>query len=430
MWKNPKVIQDILCPLIVVSLRDSDSRTPFLTIDSPWTEAHGLLSDLYENVRAQTSREAMERVLRRETASIAKQLSEKKNWQLIADLGRLTQLLQSIATQDQRGFCLGVTHLLHCLISSETKFLIGTRFGKATWIPWKPLRSPTTEFTFARAIGPDIEYIGSEDLELVEDADQWPMAESGQYRSLPAIPNCWQKVAILLEDSYYNQQYVPHPDGSYVRLQGVSGLESVIIKAKRGLYDRNYVDIMAVYNFSRGKTLVVIDGSMAMQQEDDLRRRVALKRPDFLVWLTALIYHDLVTAKEVVRSSRSAAESTTSIARTEKPEHIPEIRWTYIPRRHKKEVREVRRPATTPRSMSAHRVTGHKRRAKMTDRQRCLIQDFEQETGIDILRWIPEGYTFVRPHVVPKEDSEHLQSLPRFIRTRIQQELQALLLKD
>jgi hypothetical protein len=59
----------------------------------------------------------------------------------------------------------------------------------------------------------------------------------------------------------------------------------------------------------------------------------------------------------------------------------------------------------------------------MTEEQRLRILEFEAETGFIVLDNLPEGKTWVRPHVSPKADSEVVMNLPRFIRAKMQREL-------
>lgn len=428
MWKNPGLIENTYCRFIAATLWENDFQSkPFPPATDPWKDAHEILFDLYEALRKENSVENAKRTIRKRIQQIADEICQEKKWGLVPDLYHVVQTLGTDTTEIRLAFGTCITLLVHYLVGTEKKILIGARHGQPTWVLWEPPQSMDSKPTVAMSLGPDIEYIGSEDLDLLDRCGTWVGISANTLTSLPVVRDCWRRVEDLLEHAYYNQQYVPHPAGSFVRLQGIPGLDSVVIKVKRGLRDRNFIDIIGLFSLGWEKNVVIIDGSMAMQKRDDLQKQLSSQYSNLLTWLTALIYHDLVTAKEKeVLGPRSVSEAVAS-AGLQKPEHIPELQWTYIPRTHKKTTQEVRRPASVRRCMSAHRVHGHKRRANMSDQQRDLIRDFEHETGLEVLRWIPEGYTFVRPYVVPKEGSESIGDLPLFIRTRIQSELQRLL---
>ena len=66
----------------------------------------------------------------------------------------------------------------------------------------------------------------------------------------------------------------------------------------------------------------------------------------------------------------------------------------------------------------------------MTEEHRQEILKFEAETGIQVLRWLPEGHTFVRPHISPNIGSDELAKLPKFIRVRMEEEIRRALQSD
>jgi hypothetical protein len=267
-------------------------------------------------------------------------------------------------------------------------------------------------------IDSDIKYLDAGDIPLIPRADEWIIANSLPF---PKVPNCPARVAEILERAYYNQRYVLHPEGSYVKTRGAYGVDSLTLKVKKGLADPNFIDLIGFFKTEKGGFVTAISGLTAVSPISD---SYLYGDDDFALLLMAQIYHDLVTGVEVASRPLQKGDS-------EKPSKLPaelsELGYTPIPRVVRRKQLEIRMLSPNPRSMQPHRVSGHKRKANMTDQQREAIRELEQETGIEILKWIPEGYTFVRPHISPAGDSQAIQGLPRFIRRRIQRDIQKLL---
>ena len=59
----------------------------------------------------------------------------------------------------------------------------------------------------------------------------------------------------------------------------------------------------------------------------------------------------------------------------------------------------------------------------MSDKHREELERWQKARGLNILSRIPEGFTFVRPFVVPADDPAALKGLPQFIRRRMETEL-------
>ncbi len=141
----------------------------------------------------------------------------------------------------------------------------------------------------------------------------------------------------------------------------------------------------------------------------------------YLLWVTALIYHDLVTAQEITGERRIKGPKVGIGTGGQEPS------WIYIPRKVHRQRVEPRVPSPNPHFVTPHRVSGHKRQANPTDKHLKELERFERETGLrilDLLRRNP-GFTFVRPHVSPSSDS--VANLPRFIHARLQREIEALM---
>lgn len=139
------------------------------------------------------------------------------------------------------------------------------------------------------------------------------------------------------------------------------------------------------------------------------------------------VYHDLVTAKEVEGAPKRLEGGVGELTEVLKPGWIPipRVKFTDVqPFRAGGEVKEF----FSSRTRVPHGVRGHKRKAQMSDQQRDKILLFERQTGLKILDRIPQGYTLVLPHARPKGSEVEISALPQFVRFRLQEELDAILL--
>lgn len=366
-------------------------------------------------------------------------ISREKNYLLLSDLYNVIvdlQLQVDATTGEVSAAQPQIAHIaslfvtsVHLLLGSETEWLIGTRGNRPTF---KRLakRASSPEGLIALFTRPglysNIRYLQSGDEFLVPEPSEW--VSNPSHRQWPEASD--DDVRRKLEDAYYNQHYVMDEGGAYVKICGCPYLESMNLKVRSGIKDPNYFDFLARFNFTDGSYLHVMDSHVAQGESPHLDRLGLAQEhrvPAFLNYLIAQIYHDLVTATELGFSQpRYITESRTDDRR----ENSSEISWIYIPRLIRGRPQEsVRRWADTQRSAEPHRVRGYKRKGKITDRHRLELQSFEQETGLKVLEWLPDGYTFVRPHVSPSTDYESMAKLPHFIRVRMQKEIQELLAK-
>jgi hypothetical protein len=444
MWKNPTVITKY-CKKITKYLVAGDfEQKPFPEIRVEYrTKPTIQVVELYEKLRHQalshegSEQTALGSALFQGALDITQGIVSDRNWQAIWDLsmfGHVSTMELNSKTDDVRGtFCVFIAELVHLMIGTEESFLCGIRHNQPTWVSYGKFRPGIDGIPKLYRINMDLRYIDPNDLDILPTYAELLDSSYPAGPIFPVMDGYWDKIANLLEDAYYNQQFLTHPAGSLVRVAGIHGVDEAIIKAKRGVSDPNYLDFLGVFTVHGKKYICTLCGEDAMKRPDDnnfVNANMAHSDVLFFRWLLSLLYHDLVTAKDVMPGRERRLDNKAKAA-AKLPEKIAEdLRWIYIPRKRKKETLEIRRPAVNPRSMSPHRVSGHKRRANMTDRQREAVRALEQESGIEILRWIPEGYTFVRPHIVPADGSASIMQLPRFIRTRIQEDIKSLLLNS
>lgn len=405
----------------------------------PSNKGHETLATLYEDLRrecysiphALTLRDAdrLSRYLGRKLVRLAQDIKQKGRWQMVADIYRTadSKRLEPF-TESHLAFTITCGRVIHLLVGSENRFLVGVRNNRSAWQHWQaPVRSSIWELLHAFPIDSDIEYIDEDDLDILPPADKWKHTPQ-ELPKIVVIPNVWRQIGDLLEHAYYNQQYMPHPKGSLVRVTGVEGLSHLTIKVKPGLYDPNYIDLIGVFDYGSTKEVLVLSGITGLSRViEPLQRRSSEDRQDFLYWLMVQVYHDLVTARETEgRSERRSQRIADSEAFEEETNAGPDITWTPIPRIIKSRSTEPRQPLEHPRNLIPHRVRGYRRKGEMTEKHRAVLEELERTTGLQILRWIKPGCTFVRPHISPAIEPEEIMRLPLFIRAKIEQEIRRL----
>jgi hypothetical protein len=315
--------------------------------------------------------------------------------------------------------------VVQALLGSESEFLMGTKGHIPAYCPLTPaIRSPENCLDRIMShLTNQMAYLQRGDESFVPQPGEWSMAVGRHH--WPVIPV--QKVYELLEHAHYNQRYIVDAAGAHVKLMGCAPIESLVLKVRKGIYDPNYYDFIVRFNLSTGGYLHVMDGTAVTSELPHMQREFIHGHSSYFHFLTALIYHDLVTAVEIpfAQPGKKGGGAVTSLAPLREQEGVS---WIYIPRVIRGRPQErVRVALSTPRSMEPHRVRGHKRRGKMSDTHREELRRFEKETGFQILNWLPAEHTFVRPHVSPGGSYEWLATLPRFVRARMQQEIHSLL---
>lgn len=139
--------------------------------------------------------------------------------------------------------------------------------------------------------------------------------------------------------------------------------------------------------------------------------------------LLAQIYSDLVTARDVSPNTArhfDVKQTTTSTGTQEKKFSI-RPGFKYIPRvvRVGEKPKERERYSGPSRAVRPHAVGGFPRHRNMTPKQREVIQEFETKTGVEILKHLPRGWTYVRPFTVPRGAEVEIKRLPHFLKTRV-----------
>ncbi len=316
---------------------------------------------------------------------------------------------------------------LHFAAGSEDTVLIGTK-GEPIWRQLrKPLQIETDFVRFHFPVAAQMNDIGPDDAAFIPDPEDTLRGSGDLADRLPQFPSM-RPILTLLEDAWANFRYVPNPEGSIVVFHDPrSPVRSMILKVYQSPRDETSLGLMAKLEHEHGSSFFSINDVVFI-----LRDRPEYLPPDavpekfntYLLWLCVQVYHDLVTAKQItVRRPQKEGGKGKKKPKPEKPQIC--TGWTYIPRvvynrelPVRSKVLESREPYT-PRYVRMHR-----RRANMSDEQRQAVQEFEAQYGIQVLRFIPEGYTVVRPYISPTISAEEWNRLPKYIKARIQLDLE------
>lgn len=399
------------------------------------TELHHLLREEVEaEMRARSDRDPMTvskdfyNRISTWLENLAADLERRKQQHLLLDLYAAASYWESFAPQSSDWVGIFIT-CLRLLLGDEKRLLAGLRNGRAAY---RAIQAPLTSNLAISQAAECLITMGDFSLKVLDQDDMHMIPDPSQL-SKRAAREKWpevrstQAISDLLSDAYYNQYYVPHPAGAYVKLHsGDSLIRGLTIKVKPSVSDRNYHDFIFRFHLEDGDFFLGMDALMATRQA--LTFSEVAGRPldwGYLYLLGAQVYHDLVTVRHLPQRRRGEPEKSTPVERKSLVRD-DEPAYRYIPR-VVQIGRENSHPARcsldTPRVSDPHYVSGHPRIGNLTDDQRQRILEFEAETGFKVLDNLPEGKTWVRPHMSPKADGTVVQNLPRFIRARIQTEL-------
>lgn len=311
---------------------------------------------------------------------------------------------------------------LYLMCCEPNRFLVGTKNG----LHWKKIKLGID------SINPDppLHYYGLKYLNNLPVVGQ---------RELPVVPeamihiNNMDKVTLpkparsvedLLEDTFFHRRYNVPPEGADVRFMKAGDIAKMSVLQSDGFVMGR---VMTVY----GDKLVRID--LETGTYDDFTAGIT-EDPNQAVWgnIVAETYHDLVTADVIstthhrpLRSSMLSVlpDISSDISFSDSPQVI------YIPRtvRTRLQTEEPREIYHGMRHVKPHFVTDYLRRGNMSDKQKQELLKLEQQWGIQFIKNVPEGHTWVRPHVTPKGAERFIKSLPIFVKRRIETQLAAKL---
>ncbi|HUV43088.1 MAG TPA: hypothetical protein VMY36_04290 [Patescibacteria group bacterium] len=229
------------------------------------------------------------------------------------------------------------------------------------------------------------------------------------------LPQPAKSIEELLEEAYYRQRYTVSPEGAEVRLQNAGDLKTIVVKQIGNM-------IMAKAVTTLGEALVIVD----LDRATAISPEIIVKKEPVLANILAEVYRDLVVAVEIPSSGKKRKRASVGIPTEERTPREPT--YIYIPRKRWVRGEETEMPIRTPyegprRPRQFHEVTGHKRHVNMTEAHRLALIEYEEETGLRILDFLPEGCTFVRRHFRGGTEAD-IKNLPTFIKIKIQTKLE------
>lgn len=319
--------------------------------------------------------------------------------------------------------------LIHKMVGTESATLVGTKDNVPVFLPHPTVARPSDVDSITFPIDIQMAFIGKDDLSFVPKYGQFDF-NAITYPDWPQVGPT-RVILDLLEDAYQNMRYMPHQSGSYVKINGFPRINGMLLKVFPSNSDPNGFGLMARIDLDTGSHLMIeSDISEKISQTEVMPLSGSLGGYSFFLWLACQIYHDLVTAKEVkvVSSLEPRLRKGEAVAKTvtnRYSDYTPD--WTCIPRILRDVEQPVRLSIPMRQEYAPRHVRGHVRKGSMTDHHRREIIRFEAETGLRVLCKIKDGYTFVRPHVSPAITPEEWDNLPRYVKARIQDDLNSLL---
>lgn len=304
------------------------------------------------------------------------------------------------------------------LMEKDGRYLVCVREGhqrKAFPLPENPKDRMAAILQIGLQILTVLPFITPQHLDLIPERFGPIYEVDRESMRVPVIIN--QTIDEVLEDAYFHQRYLVHPEGAIVQFKNAFDIKEMLAKVVEG-------KVIAKISISQGQTVAVVDLETAQGIDFTVAQQGPLAEvKNALSLLVASVYHDLVIRIEApARKKRKYASLMTEREKTWYPQEEPT--FIYIPRKIRVggEIREVspRISATFHRPPRIHQVRGYLRRGRMTEHHRKVLEEFEKVTGLRILERIPAGFTFVRPYISPMTEGPVIAQYPRFIKTKIE----------
>jgi len=325
--------------------------------------------------------------------------------------------------------CNDLAACVFALLGDSTHMLVGVQDNKPAFKTMSAITQPLKllqyleRITVATAGG--MEHVGPDDAWLVPDPRHLDIAT---FMNADDNQDHLQASAALIEEAFYGQRYLVDPEGVYVKISNHPTITGVSLKVKAARQPGALVDILARVEMGDRHAFTIITEEKLLDPKSTTQGpTLSIGSESTLV--VCQIYRDLVMATSVP-TPKTKRQAQTGVGIPKMPLAGTTTRWTVIPRRvrtkNAQQVPQVRTiiPNATP--IEPRRISGHPRRVPMTPQHRAALEKMEQESGLQILRFLdPTKETFVRPHFVPALTSpDDIKKLPRFARHQMQQALQ------
>ncbi len=436
MWRSPqKILEHFSAIALVIHHQTPELR--ILHLDPPPDSSPGLLRlchmanrfneaiRQFDPIFSKTSQRRYSELLLHEVRHIER----TRAYDLVDDMMRSVRSMRHelmMKTEPKtwealEDFWSELTNQIVILLGSESRVLVGVADGLPAW---KEVRFPDIEnagtvsyYSVMTAFANHgvMGYVRPQDAWMVPRYDE---VDANRYRPSECDWTFAEKTRQYIEDAFYRQRYVIDPIGAHVKLTNANGVTDLYIKVRRHADRGRLDDILVRAETDSGVVFFVLSEESLIQPTVEMSR---LWPATYIGCLAACVYRDLVTLDD---AELPIVDSEESEAKRVDGRHFGDASWTVIPRRAYKAQRQPRHMLTEANCVEPHRVSGHVRRVPMTAAHRDELLRFEEKTGLQVLRLIPKGCTFVRPHISPRVSPDTFTDLPRFIHFRIQQELE------
>ncbi len=433
MWQKPEILKTYLARSAAHRLLQKVCVNPNITLPVPDDCATGgkfltsMMTEMSDDKYQESAELFIDRLFEK-ISLIAKQIEVTRQFSLLDEFYTILAEIRVDGDDDIYSLLYIIIVQIHYLIGDETKVLVGYSGRKPLF---KNLRKQVTSVEDLRTMilpvkGQLLWYDNETDLDYISDPTDIYQIE--QIVDQIPIFNDLRIITNLYQDLKENFRYAPDPDGTEVVIHGYPILKWVKIKPKQ-MYGTGDFGLMIKAEFTYGSlTMVAVDPDVLTSIGMDHGGRPY----NFAYFIAWLIYHDLCTAKEVKVNDRSQARQDWKPAKTYGVRLISEYkpRFIYIQRTistkvlKTDELKPIRKECTNN-FKSPHAVRGHVRKTKMSDIQRTKVEDYDRQSGLDIIKHLSKNSTYVLPYDTGKDTAEHWQ--PIFVKANLQQDIIRLL---
>lgn len=430
MWQQPGPLLKVFAAQISGYVRDHAYALDIHYIEYPDTPAFNRFQEWLKTLRKIETRniklgrpifyDQYGEFLLREAARI----EQNQEYFLLADMLRaardapilLFKKIPPLSAVALRNLCTKITNQLVVLVGNESQLLVGVEGNSPAY---KEVEFPADPREYSKyiALSPMISegtlgYVNQSDVWMVPHYREFDYNLRKQSEREGGYANVTRS---LMEAAYYNQRYIINTEGVYVKLTNAGDITGMHIKV-HGSAESWAVDLLVRVETVHGALFFTLtDESLT----DTMRAHAQFWPGTKLGAMAAQVYHDLVTASVASGEHRVRFERDVSPTVDDESSCVS---WTVIQRSADGAMRKPRNVySPSGVSRTPHHVSGHLRQAPMTKEQRKKLKSFERKTGLRILDFIPDGWTFVLPYISPKESGDSFATVPMFIRHRIQE---------
>lgn len=353
---------------------------------------------------------------------VAGDIRKRKNFSILSRMLDVFDANANHLSEPALGLIVASISNMHMLLGDSDRFLVGLREG----VFWKNVEVPSTGdeiydspiaylsnfYTYY------LRSVGKEELPLVPTRLIHPDLV-GQV----IFPQPLDNLEDSLETAYYDTKYLLDPRGATIVLKDSGDIRSMMMLS-RGR------KIWTKIATSMGEGFVVIDnvtGDWLEPAEMSLLSHT--DKPSDWIKLTGEVYRDLITREKITIEDDQVEPLGPPVTITLSDQENRPVRpySIYIPRRVYQDRGSQRIIYEgTRRPPRIHSVTFAFPKTPITDKHAAELVKWEQQTGIKVPE-VPDGHTFRRPHISPKEAEDREAEKPIFVRRRDKERMEEAL---